>query len=44
MLRDMVDAHRKRGALVALDDLSGGADSLACLERCAPTSRRSTAR
>jgi EAL domain-containing protein (putative c-di-GMP-specific phosphodiesterase class I) len=28
--------HRKRGALVALDDLSGGPDSLACLEMIKP--------
>src|SRR3954451_21045673 len=36
LLKDMVDAHRKRGALVALDDLSGGGDSLACLEMLRP--------
>ena len=36
LLREMVEAHRKRGALVALDDLSGGADSLACLEPLRP--------
>jgi EAL domain-containing protein (putative c-di-GMP-specific phosphodiesterase class I) len=36
LLADMVAAHRKRGALVALDDLSGGPDSLACLELLRP--------
>src|SRR3954451_19325122 len=36
LLKEMVVAHRKRGALVALDDLSGGPDSLACLELLRP--------
>ena len=36
LLRSLVNAHRERGALVALDDLSGGADSLACLELLRP--------
>ena len=36
MLKSLVDAHRERGALVALDDLSGGAESLACLEELKP--------
>ncbi len=36
LLQDMVAEHRKRGALVALDDLSGGPDSLACLELLRP--------
>jgi EAL domain-containing protein (putative c-di-GMP-specific phosphodiesterase class I) len=36
LLADMVAAHRKRGALVALDDLSGGPESLACLELLRP--------
>jgi EAL domain-containing protein (putative c-di-GMP-specific phosphodiesterase class I) len=36
LLRQMVEAHRKRGALLALDDLSGGAESLACLEILRP--------
>ena len=36
LLHDMVAAHRKRGALVALDDLSGGPESLACLELLRP--------
>jgi EAL domain-containing protein (putative c-di-GMP-specific phosphodiesterase class I) len=36
LLRQMVEAHRKRGALLALDDLSGGAESLACLEVLRP--------
>jgi EAL domain-containing protein (putative c-di-GMP-specific phosphodiesterase class I) len=36
MLADMVDAHRKRGALIALDDLSCGTDALLCLERLRP--------
>ena len=35
-MSDLVLAHRKRGALVALDDLSGGPDSLACLELLKP--------
>ena len=36
LLADLVDAHRKRGALIALDDLSGGADALFCLELLRP--------
>jgi len=36
LLLEMVNAHRKRGALVGLDDLSGGPDSLACLELLRP--------
>ena len=36
MLKALVDAHRERGALVALDDLSGGAESLAFLEDLKP--------
>jgi EAL domain-containing protein (putative c-di-GMP-specific phosphodiesterase class I) len=36
MLKGIVNAHRERGALVALDDLSGGTDSLACLELLRP--------
>ena len=36
MLADMVEAHRKRGALIALDDLSCGTDALVCLERLRP--------
>jgi EAL domain-containing protein (putative c-di-GMP-specific phosphodiesterase class I) len=36
LLHEMVLGHRQRGALVALDDLSGGADSLACLELLRP--------
>jgi EAL domain-containing protein (putative c-di-GMP-specific phosphodiesterase class I) len=36
MLEDLVAAHRRRGALIALDDLSGGADSLAFLELLKP--------
>jgi EAL domain-containing protein (putative c-di-GMP-specific phosphodiesterase class I) len=36
LLKALVDAHRERGALVALDDLSGGADSLACLGALRP--------
>ena len=36
MLHELVEAHRKRGALVALDDMSGGADSLLCLEILRP--------
>jgi EAL domain-containing protein (putative c-di-GMP-specific phosphodiesterase class I) len=36
LLRDLVAAHRKRGALLALDDLSGGSESLASLEALRP--------
>src|SRR3954469_6782742 len=36
LLAEMVAEHRKRGALVALDDLSGGPESLACLELMRP--------
>jgi EAL domain-containing protein (putative c-di-GMP-specific phosphodiesterase class I) len=36
MLSEMVEAHRKRGALIALDDLSCGTDALLCLERIRP--------
>jgi EAL domain-containing protein (putative c-di-GMP-specific phosphodiesterase class I) len=36
LLHEMVQGHRQRGALVALDDLSGGTDSLACLELLRP--------
>ncbi len=36
LLKNLVNAHRERGALVALDDLSGGAESLACLELLRP--------
>jgi EAL domain-containing protein (putative c-di-GMP-specific phosphodiesterase class I) len=36
LVADMVREHRKRGAFVALDDLSGGPDSLACLESLRP--------
>src|SRR3954470_4187423 len=36
MLVEMVEAHRKRGALIALDDLSCGTDALLCLERLRP--------
>jgi EAL domain-containing protein (putative c-di-GMP-specific phosphodiesterase class I) len=36
LLRGIVAAHRERGALVALDDLSGGPESLACLELLRP--------
>jgi EAL domain-containing protein (putative c-di-GMP-specific phosphodiesterase class I) len=36
LLLEMVREHRKRGALVALDDLSGGPESLACLELLRP--------
>ena len=36
LLHDMVDAHRKRGAQLALDDLSGGAESLASLAALRP--------
>src|SRR3954463_11737222 len=36
LLREMVEPHRKRGALVSLDDLSGGGASLSCLETLRP--------
>ncbi|NUT56958.1 MAG: EAL domain-containing protein, partial [Thermoleophilia bacterium] len=36
MLGELVKAHRKRGALVALDDMSGGAESLLFLEQLRP--------
>ena len=36
LLLAMVNEHRKRGALIALDDLTGGPDSLACLELLRP--------
>ena len=36
MLGELVVAHRKRGALVALDDMSGGAESLQYLELLRP--------
>ena len=36
MLSELVIAHRKRGALVALDDLAGGAESLIYLELLRP--------
>jgi EAL domain-containing protein (putative c-di-GMP-specific phosphodiesterase class I) len=36
LLHGMVAEHRKRGAKVALDDLSGGPESLACLELLRP--------
>ena len=36
MLTELVAAHRKRGALVALDDMSGGAESLQFLELLRP--------
>jgi EAL domain-containing protein (putative c-di-GMP-specific phosphodiesterase class I) len=36
MLSRLVVAHRKRGALVALDDMSGGAESLQYLELLRP--------
>src|ERR671927_1438386 len=36
MLGELVVAHRKRGALVALDDMSGGAESLHYLELLRP--------
>ena len=36
MLQELVDAHRERGAAIALDDLSGGPASLAYLELLNP--------
>src|SRR5918911_5716893 len=36
LLGELVKAHRKRGALVALDDMSGGAESLLYLEVLRP--------
>ena len=43
LLEALVAAHRRRGALIALDDLSGGADVAApTSRRSSPTSPRST--
>jgi EAL domain-containing protein (putative c-di-GMP-specific phosphodiesterase class I) len=36
MLVELVGAHRKRGALIALDDMAGGAESLQILEVLRP--------
>jgi EAL domain-containing protein (putative c-di-GMP-specific phosphodiesterase class I) len=36
MLAEMVDAHRRRGAQIALDDLSCGTEALLCLEALRP--------
>ena len=36
LLAEMVEAHRKRGAQIALDDLSCGTDALLCLELLRP--------
>jgi EAL domain-containing protein (putative c-di-GMP-specific phosphodiesterase class I) len=36
LLGEMVEAHRKRGAQIALDDLSCGTDALLCLELLRP--------
>ena len=36
LLENIVAVHREHGALVALDDLSGGADALRCLELVRP--------
>jgi EAL domain-containing protein (putative c-di-GMP-specific phosphodiesterase class I) len=36
MLAQMVEAHRKRGAQIALDDLSCGTEALLCLEALRP--------
>jgi EAL domain-containing protein (putative c-di-GMP-specific phosphodiesterase class I) len=36
MLAEMVDAHRKRGAQIALDDLSCGTEALLCLDALKP--------
>jgi EAL domain-containing protein (putative c-di-GMP-specific phosphodiesterase class I) len=36
LLAEMVDAHRKRGAQIALDDLSCGTEALLCLEILKP--------
>ena len=36
MLQELVSAHRERGALIALDDLSGGIESIAHLEALQP--------
>ena len=36
LLKSLVNAHRERGALMSLDDLSGGAASLSCLEDLRP--------
>ena len=36
MLAEMVEAHRKRGAQIALDDLSCGTEALLCLDLLRP--------
>ncbi len=36
MLQELICAHRERGAVIALDDLTGGPDSLAYLELLKP--------
>lgn len=36
LLEDLVSAHRRRGVLIALDDLTGGPESLAYLEALEP--------
>ena len=36
LLKSLVNAHRERGALVALDDLAGGMDSLRLLDELRP--------
>ena len=36
LLKNLVNAHRERGALVALDDLAGGMDSLTLLDELRP--------
>lgn len=36
LLRELAEGHRARGARIALDDLSGGADSVAILEALRP--------
>lgn len=36
LLAALADAHRRRGAYIALDDLAGGPASLACLEAVRP--------
>jgi EAL domain-containing protein (putative c-di-GMP-specific phosphodiesterase class I) len=36
LLKAIVEGHRRRGAMLALDDLSGGTESLHCLELVRP--------
>ena len=39
LLVELVEAHRERGAVISLDDMSIGTDALTCWKRSSPTSR-----